>query len=309
MKVLILGYSDIVKRKILPAINLTKDIDKIEVASRSIKNLENPKPVSKIYSTYKEAIEKSDAEIVYISLPNNLHFEYCMSALNSKKNVIVDKPAILNLGETYKIYQVAIENNVFVSMSCVFNYHNCWKKFNSLTNNLKNNGVLYLDFTIPKLKSDNIRMSNELAGGAFNDMAIYASTAGLLFWNRSAEKIKIEKLDKKGLNITFKVSTNYGDRKEMVGNFSFDKPYKNEIKFKNNNSIYQYNRVFSPPQDYETKIQISKNNKSEYIDVGKDNTFKNYLDHVTMNFKNKNILRDEFLRYNLEYEKFLKSYE
>ena len=41
MKILILGYSDIVKRKILPEVNSSKDITKIDIASRTIKELEN----------------------------------------------------------------------------------------------------------------------------------------------------------------------------------------------------------------------------------------------------------------------------
>lgn len=309
MKILILGYSDIVKRKILPEINSSKDITKIDIASRTIKELENPKPVNKIFNNYLEAIEKSDAEIVYISLPNNLHFEYCISALNNKKNVIVDKPAILNINETDKIYDTAIQNNVFVSMSCVFNLHNCWVKFNNLINGSKSNGVLYVDFTIPKLESDNIRLSKKLGGGAFNDMAIYASTAGLLFWNKNAETVKIHRFDENGLNLGFTINANYGNGKEMIGNFSFEKDYKNEVRFVDADSSYKYSRVFSPPPDFQTTVDVEEDGNIKTINVGKDNTFRNYLNHISNNFKNKKLLSDEFLRYNLEYEKYITSYE
>ena len=309
MKILILGYSDIVKRKILPEINSSKDITKIDIASRTIKELENPKPVNKIFNNYLEAIEKSDAEIVYISLPNNLHFEYCISALNNKKNVVVDKPAILNINETDKIYDTAIQNKVFVSMSCVFNLHNCWVKFNNLIDGSKNNGVLYVDFTIPKLESDNIRLSKKLGGGAFNDMAIYASTAGLLFWNKNAKTVKIHRFDENGLNLGFTVNANYGNGKEMIGNFGFEKDYKNEVRFVDTSSSYKYSRVFSPPPDFQTTVDVEKDGNTKTINVGKDNTFRNYLNHITNNFKNKKLLSDEFLRYNLEYEKYITSYE
>ena len=309
MKILILGYSDIVKRKILPEINSSKDITKIDIASRTIKELENPKPVNKIFNNYLEAIEKSDAEIVYISLPNNLHFEYCISALKNKKNVVVDKPAILNINETDKIYDTAIQNKVFVSMSCVFNLHNCWVKFNNLIDGSKSNGVLYVNFTIPKLESDNIRLSKKLGGGAFNDMAIYASTAGLLFWNKNAKTVKIHRFDENGLNLGFTVNANYGNGKEMIGNFGFEKDYKNEVRFVDTGSSYKYSRVFSPPPDFQTTVDVEKDGNTKTINVGKDNTFRNYLNHITNNFKNKKLLSEEFLRYNLEYEKYITSYE
>ena len=53
MKILILGYSDIVKRKILSEINSSKDITKIDIASRTIKELENIKVLSNIQKDKK----------------------------------------------------------------------------------------------------------------------------------------------------------------------------------------------------------------------------------------------------------------
>ena len=309
MKILILGYSDIVKRKILPEINSSKDITKIDIASRTIKELENPKPVNKILIIILKRLKNQmlklyiyHSQTIYILNIVYLH-------LNNKKNVVVDKPAILNINETDKIYDTAIQNKVFVSMSCVFNLHNCWVKFNNLIDGSKNNGVLYVDFTIPKLESDNIRLSKKLGGGAFNDMAIYASTAGLLFWNKNAKTVKIHRFDENGLNLGFTVNANYGNGKEMIGNFGFEKDYKNEVRFVDTGSSYKYSRVFSPPPDFQTTVDVEKDGNTKTINVGKDNTFRNYLNHITNNFKNKKLLSDEFLRYNLEYEKYITSYE
>ena len=140
-------------------------------------------------------------------------------------------------------------------------------------------------------------------------MAIYASTAGLLFWNKNAKTVKIHRFDENGLNLGFTVNANYGNGKEMIGNFGFEKNYKNEVRFVDTGSSYKYSRVFSPPPDFQTTVDVEKDGNTKTINVGKDNTFRNYLNHITNNFKNKKLLSDEFLRYNLEYEKYITSYE
>ena len=54
-----------------------------------------------------DAIYKSNANIVYISLTNSLHFSYALKSLNLNKNVIVDKPITLSLKQTEKLTKIA----------------------------------------------------------------------------------------------------------------------------------------------------------------------------------------------------------
>ena len=63
---------------------------------------------------------------------------------------------------------------------------------------MKNNefGVLTANFTIPKPSKNNIRMSRSLGGGALNDLGIYASTSGYLFWEEKLKNIKISEYKK-----------------------------------------------------------------------------------------------------------------
>ena len=47
--------------------------------------------LSKAFYDVDEALQ-SDAEVVYVGLPNNLHFEYAKKSLEAGKHVIVEKP-------------------------------------------------------------------------------------------------------------------------------------------------------------------------------------------------------------------------
>ena len=92
-KLLILGYSDIAQRKILPSLKNHPDIELTAVASKS-KFSKIPKGIAS-FSDYEKAIEDSGADTVYISLYNSIHYPWIIHSLKKGKHVICDKPAVL----------------------------------------------------------------------------------------------------------------------------------------------------------------------------------------------------------------------
>ena len=108
-KILIIGYSSLVKRRIISS--LIRNNIPYDVASRSRKqkdfNAEN------WYHGYSKALNNSDAKIVYISLPNSLHFIWSMRALNKGFHTLVDKPATINLKQLYRLIKIAKKRKNF----------------------------------------------------------------------------------------------------------------------------------------------------------------------------------------------------
>ena len=71
MKILVLGNSSIFNRKVLPALRKFKNLT-IEVASR--RKIKKNVSYKKSYNSYQDAIKKTRAKIVYISLINSKHY-------------------------------------------------------------------------------------------------------------------------------------------------------------------------------------------------------------------------------------------
>lgn len=307
-KVLLLGYSDIAIRRVIPAVNKIDEIFSIDVASRS-KLIKPINKIKKVYESYENAINESDSDIVYISLPNSNHFEYAIKSLNRNKNVIIDKPAVLKLSHLNKLAIVAKKNNLFISQSCVFQYHIAWEKFKALTKKYKNGTLTYV-FLIPELSNGNFRMSEELGGGAINDMGIYASELGRNFWGSSAKSIFLKDTSSKSdkVNTGFAGYAKYGNGKKANFEFGFNKEYKNKVIFKSNNFSISYERVFSPPHDFNTSLIIKENESTTEIPVGFDDTFTNYLRAVFEKYKNNDIdkINKEFKNSNEEFLNFKK---
>ena len=92
MKVLILGYSNIVRKRIL---NVFKQ-KKIEILVASRSHKKKIPGIKRQFRSYEQALKKCKPTFVYISLPNSQHFRWAKKSLSKKFNTIVDKPITSN---------------------------------------------------------------------------------------------------------------------------------------------------------------------------------------------------------------------
>ena len=107
MKALLIGYSDIARRRVLPALSAS-GVDSIDIASISATKVDWPgKRKPRHFRDYDRALLESDADMVYISTVNNLHAELAQKALERGLHVVIDKPACLGLEATRHIVELA----------------------------------------------------------------------------------------------------------------------------------------------------------------------------------------------------------
>ncbi|MDI1263086.1 MAG: gfo/Idh/MocA family oxidoreductase, partial [bacterium] len=70
MRLLILGYSSIVERRVLPAAAKVGAIDEISIASKSRPAPDVWPKQGRFFDDYETALRESAADVVYLSLPN-----------------------------------------------------------------------------------------------------------------------------------------------------------------------------------------------------------------------------------------------
>ncbi len=284
MKVLILGFSDIAQRKVIPALEKLKLVSEVEIASKS-KKITLQGKIKKSYKSYKEAIKNSNAEIAYVSLPNSFHFKYSEMSLLHRKHVIVDKPSVINKKELDKLCSITEKYNLTINESNVYSHHKAWKKFVSLNKSQKDKGILIATFTFPEFKGNVWEKSISLGGGVVNDLGSYASSVGQNFWGQKSETISISINKRRNLPISFSIMANYGPGKEMIGYFSFERDYSNKVTFIGEQQTVSFDRIFSAPANFNTEIIVNKNNSIKKINVGYDDSFYNFLYGVLKNLK------------------------
>src|SRR5665213_3888199 len=100
MRLLIIGYSSIAQRRVIPAAAATVAIEEISIASKSrVEPKEGWPKRGRFFSDYDAALRDSRADIVYLSLPNAMHEYWVLTALGSGKHVLVDKLSLIHISE------------------------------------------------------------------------------------------------------------------------------------------------------------------------------------------------------------------
>ena len=298
-KILLIGYSNLARKRLIKTFIKKKIL--FYVASKSFK-----KKIHEAYrqfDNYDKALKFSKADLVYLSIPNSMHFNLAKKILNYGYHLIVDKPITTNRGELKKLISIANKNNVMLSEAVFYNYHSQFNYLKKFCGNLKKIEQIFVNFTIPTPEPGSLLASRKLCGGALMDMGSYAASIHRIFFKeRIISKDIIVKKNKKGLITSFDIFFKY-NTKVLVGTFRFGGEYRNDIFVKLKNKTIEVNRLFSPPDDINLNLKINTKNKVKKIKIKKDNCFENYLSEVIKNIKQKkfkyyqlNMIKDENLR-------------
>ena len=66
------------------------------------------------FSNYDELLANKEIQFVYVALPNHLHYPFAKKALESGKNVIIEKPFVSSVAEIDDLLNVAKQNQVMI---------------------------------------------------------------------------------------------------------------------------------------------------------------------------------------------------
>ena len=101
-KILLIGYSNLARKRLIKTF-IKKKI-KFSVASKSYKKKING--AYEQFDDYKKALKNSDASLVYLSLPNSMHFSWAKEVLKNGYHLLVDKPITTKLGELKQLMSI-----------------------------------------------------------------------------------------------------------------------------------------------------------------------------------------------------------
>lgn len=283
MRLLILGYSSIAERRVIPAAAKVGAIEQISIVSRGRPQPDGwPKP-GRFFSDYETALRESDADVVYLSLPNAMHEHWVMAALAAGKHVIVDKPAMMTSEASQRAVGEARRVKRLVAEATVFGYH---PQFEALADFLGENGPLTQaagQFIIPPLPIGNFRNHRELGGGCLLDMGPYAAaTMRILGGDTVSELTALAggRHPETGVDMGFSVQARLGSGGVFSGHFSFEGEYQNRLLIVGRSGSVIIERVFTSPADHRTEWRRRIRNVESVVTFEAADTFARFLEAV-----------------------------
>jgi NDP-hexose-3-ketoreductase len=283
MRLLILGYSSIAERRVIPAAAKVAAIEAISIASKSRPQPKGWPKAGRFFDDYEAALRESDAEIVYLSLPNAMHEHWVMSALGAGKHVIVDKPAMIAREASERAVVLARRVNRVVAEATVFGYH---PQFELLAGFVAENGPLTCvdaQFIIPPLPIGNFRNHSELGGGCLSDMGPYAAAAMRILGGGPPSDIAAlagGRHPETGVDMGFSVQARLANRGIFSGHFSFEGEYQNRLLIVARSASVIIERVFSPPADQPMEWRRRVRNVEDIVTFEAADTFARFLERV-----------------------------
>jgi predicted dehydrogenase len=127
------------------------------------------------HTSYDALIDDPDIDAVYIPLPNGLHAEWTLRAIDAGKHVLCEKPFTANADEARTVAAAAAKSGLTVMEAFHYRYHPLAERMRAITHDGTIGTVREIRTTLafPLPKFSDIRYNYALGGGAMMD-ACYA---------------------------------------------------------------------------------------------------------------------------------------
>jgi len=132
--------------------------------------------VEKVHDSYDALLADPDIDAIYNPLPNSLHAEWTLRALDAGKHVLCEKPFTSNASEAERVHQAAEQSDRIVMEAFHYRYHPLAQRMRDLvaSGDLGRPTFVETWMCIPLPLPGDIRYRLELAGGATMDTGCYA---------------------------------------------------------------------------------------------------------------------------------------
>ncbi len=132
------------------------------------------------YDSYEKLLSDSRVDVIYVALPNNLHFSFAKEALLAGKHVILEKPFTVTYEEAKEIAAIAREKKLYLFEAITTQYNPNYHKMKELLPRLGDIKLVALNLSQYSSRYDNFKkgiispsFDPNNAGGALMDLNIY----------------------------------------------------------------------------------------------------------------------------------------
>ena len=182
----ILGTSQIVVDSFLPAVRATGAEVALTVGGRDperTRGFAQANGIDNAAESYDAVVADPSVDAVYVPLPNSMHAEWTMKALEAGKAVLCEKPLCTSLRQTEEVLDVARRTHSLLWEGFVFPFRPQFSRLQAIIGSGEIGRLVEIqaNFHFHMDHRNNIRLSPQLGGGALNDVGCYpVHLSGLL---------------------------------------------------------------------------------------------------------------------------------
>jgi xylose dehydrogenase (NAD/NADP) len=224
-----------INQKLITAIRSTQRGQLSAIASRDpdkAKGYATKWDIPHHFGSYQEMLDSGVVDVVYISLPNHLHAEWSIKAMQAGLHVLCEKPFAITLDEVDRMISTSQKTGKVLAEAFMYRHHPQTKIVGEWVKNGKLGNILLISgtFTFQIKDQNDVRMISEYGGGCLWDVGIYPLSFAQFVYGASPQSVfGTQKIGETGIDEVFAGQMQYSSGGLAQISSSFRSPYYNHV--------------------------------------------------------------------------------
>ncbi len=241
-----------INRYLIPQIRAS---DRSELAAVSSRSAERARAyaddwkIPRAHDSYQALLSDPDIDVVYNALPNHLHAEWTIKAVEAGKHVLCEKPLALTVEEVDEITRAADAADRVVSEAFMYRHHERTLRVQELVNDgtIGELQVIKGAFRFDLDRPNDIRWEPDCGGGSLWDVGCYPlSFARTLVDLEPEEVFGFQRTGDTGVDVTFTGQLRFPDDTLAQIDSSFRAPERMHMEIVGSRGTIQVPRAYKP---------------------------------------------------------------
>ena len=236
--------------RLIPAIRAGARSELTAVASRSIERAQAYAAEWKIpraFGSYEALLDDPDVEVIYISLPNSLHVEWTVRALEAGKHVLCEKPLALSVDDVDRIQAAATRASRVAAEAFMYRHHPLTHAVEAIVRSGRLGAVRGFKgaFTFPLTREGDVRLDPALGGGSLWDVGCYpVSYSCFLAGAAPVDVVGWQRTSPSGVDLEFAGMMRFADGSVAQFDSGFAGPLRAEMEVVGTDAVLRIHRPF-----------------------------------------------------------------
>jgi len=171
----------------------------VAVASRSAERAEayaREHGLPRAHGSYEDLLADPEVDAVYVPLPNSMHVEWSIKALEAGKHVLCEKPMSRHPGDVARAFDVAEREGRVLTEAFMWRHHPQLERARQLIADgaIGRLRIVRAAFSFAERDAQDIRMQRDLEGGGLMDVGCYCISGCRALTGADPERVSGEQV-------------------------------------------------------------------------------------------------------------------
>lgn len=262
-----------INRRLIPAIRASQRGELVAVASRSQESAESYAREWNIpgaFASYQAMLDSGEVDAVYISLPNHLHAEWSIKALEAGVHVLCEKPFAVTLDEVDAMTAASERTGKVLMEAFMYRHHPQTKIVGEWVHGgrLGEIEVVQATFNFAFNTRENIRLVPEWGGGCLWDVGVYPMSFAQFVFGGPPQRVSGSQwLGASGVDESFAGLLHYEGDKFVQISSSFRTPFHTRVEIIGTQGRLELTKPFVSMEENRQLTFFPKDGEPQEIDV------------------------------------------